>query len=185
MDKICEPAAAVVPAAIFVAAGYATRRLGLVAAALLCALSLAIVGAVAADTKYGRTDWRGAAKALRPAAGPRAIVVTPTIDSLLWRPYLPGLSEPAVPSLRVREIDVVGLGTQGGFSTSAVHPPDTPPRTAPPGFRLTSTKHTPTLALVRYRASAPRRVATATLEALRLSPIPGPVFLQGADLPRR
>ena len=178
--------AVVVPAAIFLGAGYAARPAGLAAAALLCALSLAIVGSVAADTRYGRTDWRGAAKQLGHPSLPRAIVVTPTIDSVLWRPYLPGLQEPAGPTLRPHEIVVLGLATQGGFSTGAVHPPSTPPRPAPRGFRLVSTKRTPTFVLVRYRStSRAQPVARTQLATLSLSSEPAAVFLQGAGTPRR
>jgi hypothetical protein len=177
--------AVVVPAAIFLAAGYAARRAGIAAAALLCALSLAIVGGVAADTRYGRTDWRGAAQQLGRATAPRAIVVTPTIDPVLWRPYLPGLQEPAEQTIRAREVDVLGLATQGGFSFGAVHPPKGPPRAAPPGFRLVSTTRTPTLVLVRYRSPSARRVARTQLAALGLSAEPAAVFLQGAGAPPR
>jgi glycosyltransferase involved in cell wall biosynthesis len=177
--------AVVVPAAIFLAAGYAARRVGIAAAVLLCALSLAIVGAVAADTGYGRTDWRGAAKQLRPGSRPRAIVVTPTIDPRLWRPYLSGLREPATSTIRAQEVVVLGLATQGGFSTQAVHPPSTPPRPAPGGFHLVSTKRTPTYVIVRYRSSNARPVARTELAALGLSSEPATVFLQGAGPPPR
>ena len=86
--------AVVVPAAIFVGAGYAARRSGLVLACGLCALCLAIVGSVAADTQYGRTDWRGAAERLGKPHTQRAIVATPTIDAGLLRPYVPGIASP-------------------------------------------------------------------------------------------
>ena len=56
---------AIVPAAICLATGYAATRLGLVAAAALCALLLAITLSVSFDERYGRTDWRGAARASR------------------------------------------------------------------------------------------------------------------------
>ena len=177
--------AVVVPAAIFLGAGYAARRAGVAAAAVLCALSLAIVGSVAADTRYGRTDWRGAARELGVATAPRAIVVTPTIDNVLWRPYLPGLQEPASRTIRAREIVVLGLATQGGFSTGAVHPPRTPPRPAPAGFRLASTRRTRTFVVVRYRASEPRPVARSQLASLGLGSEPAAIFLQGAGTPRR
>jgi hypothetical protein len=141
---------------------------------------------VAADTRYGRTDWRGAAKQLGRPAGLRAIVVTPTIDNILWRPYLPGLREPSGPTVRTDEIVVLGLATQGGFSTGAVHPPGTPARPAPPGFRLVSTKRAPTFALVRYRSrSGTRNVARTQLAGLSLSSEPAAVFLEGAGAPRR
>lgn len=177
--------AAVVPAAIFLAAGYVVRRVGVAAVVMLCAVSLAIVGAVAADTSYGRTDWRGAARQLRATTSPRAIVVTPTIDAALWRPYLSGLREPASATIRAREIVVLGLATQGGFSTGAVHPPSTPPRPAPRGFDLVSTKRTSTFVLLRYTSRRSRRLPRTELAALSLSSEPAAVFLQGAGPPRR
>ena len=54
----------------------------------------------------------------------RAIVVTPYLSRSLWRPYLPGLDEPAASTVRVGEIAVVGLATEGGFSGGRVRPPD-------------------------------------------------------------
>src|SRR6266508_3113584 len=164
--------AVVVPAAVFLAAGYATNWLGIAAAGTLCALSLAIVLAVATDVRYGRTDWRGAAKAVAPATFERAIVVTPDIGREVWKPYLSGLREPAGSTVSVREIVVLGLATEGGFSTGAVHPPEATPRTPPHGFRLVATQRTSTFALVRYRsASGPAPVPTARLPELRLSSV--------------
>ena len=58
---------AVVPAAVCLGAGFATGRLGLAAATVLCVLSAGIALAPALDTSYGRTDWRGAAKPLATA----------------------------------------------------------------------------------------------------------------------
>ena len=174
--------AAIVPAAVFLAAGYAASRLGLIAAVALCALSLAIAASVGADTRYGRTDWRGAAEELRHPAAERAIVVTPYLSRTLWRPYLRGLREPRMDSVRVSEIVVIALATQGGFTSGPVHPPRTPPRSAPPGFRLVEVKRDPTLTLVRYRsqgASSP--VSTAELAGLELVDVQAIVLLQDRD----
>ena len=178
--------AAVVPAAIFLAAGYAASRLGLAAAALLCALSLAIVLGVTFDARYGRTDWRGAARAVGASNVTRAIVVSPNIDRRFWKPYLSDLREPGT-SMSVREIVVIGLATEGGFSSGAVHPPEATPRTPPRGFALVATRRTSTFALVRYRSRAGRaRVHTPSLLGLGLSSVQPGVFLQsGARLHRR
>lgn len=170
--------AAVVPAAICLGAGYAVGRVGLGAGLALACLSLAIVVSVAADLQYGRTDWRGAAHRLGEAAYARAVVVTPDIDAELWDEYLPGLQDAT--EARVREIDVVGLATQGGFSTGAVKPPEGPPKRPPPGFRLTKAERHKTFTFVRYQATnghgAP--ISPSQLAALRLaSDAPG-LFLQ-------
>jgi hypothetical protein len=111
--------------------------------------------------------------------------VTPTIDNVLWRPYLPGLQEPATSAVRTNEIVVLGLATQGGFSTGAVHPPSGPPKAAPGGFRLVATKRTPTFVLIRYRAAEARPVPRTELAALSLSTEPAAVFLEGTGTPRR
>jgi hypothetical protein len=104
--------------------------------------------------------------------------VTPDIDAELWDEYLPGLQDAS--EAPVREIDVVGLATQGGFSTGAVKPPEGPPKPPPPGFRLTDVERHKTFTFVRYQATngleAP--VSPAQLAALRLaSDAPG-LFLQ-------
>src|SRR6185503_6474482 len=68
---------AVVPAEVCVGAGLASRRLGVAAAVMLCALCTAVGVAPAFDAAYGRTDWRGAAEAIGPADEDRVVVVTP------------------------------------------------------------------------------------------------------------
>lgn len=171
--------AAIVPGAVFLAAGYTVSRVGLTAGAALCALSLAISISVGVNSRYGRTDWRGAARHAGPATVERAIVVTPDIERQLWRPYFSGLRSPQTASVSVGEIVVIGLATQGGFSAESVKPPDTPPRPAPPGFRIAATERTPTLSLVRYRSrAATAQVSVAQLAELALAPLQPAVLLQ-------
>ena len=160
---------AVVPGAICLAGGYVSTRLGLAAAVALCMLLLAVTLTVSLDERYGRTDWRGAAEELEAPTVERAIVVTPFMSRSLWRPYLPGLDEPAASTVRVGEIAVVGLATEGGFSGGRVRPPDVGPRTPPPGFALVASERTPTFTLNRYRAAAPTDVSTEALAGLRLA----------------
>jgi mannosyltransferase len=172
---------AVVPAAVCVAAGCATSRLGLAAAGALCVVSAAVALAPALDTRYGRTDWRGAAEALGNPDGARAIVVTPYMSRALWRPYLPDLREPPAEGALVREIAVVGLATEGGYSTGPVEPPRREPSPAPEGFRLVSSERGPTYTLVLYRADEPTLVPVSTLDALALADEQPGVLLQAAD----
>ncbi len=160
---------AVVPAAVFLGAGYAANRVGVATAAALCIFSAAISLAPAFDLRYGRTDWRGAAEVLAAPDVDRAIVVTPFMSRTLWDPYLSRLREPAAETVRVREIVVVGLATEGGFSAGPVRPPDGPPAEPPGGFRLVEFERKPTYALARYRARANRAVTVEALGALRLS----------------
>ena len=169
---------AIVPAAICVAAGFTADRLGLAAGGALCVLLLAITLSVSLDQRYGRTDWRGAAVRLYRPRDARAIVVTPYTSRHLWEPYLPDLAEPAGETLSVREIAVVGLATEGGFSGGAVRPPDGSPPSRIPGFELVEAERTPTLSLFRYRAERPTKVSTEELAALRLTDIQPGLLLQ-------
>jgi hypothetical protein len=170
---------AVVPAAVFFGAGYASTRLGVATAAVLCVMSAAISLSPALDAVYGRTDWRGAAGALERPTLQRAIVVTPFMSRTLWNPYLPALREPEAATARVQEIVVVGLATEGGFSAGAVRPPEGPARPAPTGFRLVRFERRSTYTLARYRARTARAVAIDALTGLRLSTAEQPgVLLQ-------
>jgi hypothetical protein len=171
---------AVVPGAVCLSAGYASSRAGLVVVSALCAMSLAIGLSASVDTKYGRTDWRGLADAIGPASAPRALVVTPDIDAVLWRIYLPGAEELQDRPVRVREIIVAGLATRGGFSIGPVKPPPATPRTPPPGFKLIGTRLTPTFALIRYQTLLARPVLVSAQKLGGLALVPGAsgLFLQ-------
>jgi len=169
---------AVVPATVCVGAGFAANRLGLFAGAALGVLLLSVTLAVSLDKGYGRTDWRGVAEELDAPRRGRAIVVTPYLSRSLWRPYLPGLNEPAGSTVRVGEIAVVGLATEGGFSGGRVRPPDVGPPPAPPGFALIASERTPTFTLYRYRAGAPTDVSTDTLAGMRLADQQPGILLQ-------
>lgn len=161
--------AAVVPAAVCLGAGYASGRLGLAAASMLCALSAAVALVPALDSSYGRTDWRGAAAPLTQASGPRAIVVTPFMSRTLWRPYLPDLQEPESNGAVVQEIAAVGLATEGGYSAGRIEPPSVTAPRAVDGFRIVAVERAPTFTLVLYRADAPRLVSLSTLTDLALA----------------
>jgi len=171
---------ALVPGAVCLSAGYAASRAGLVAASALCTLSLAISLSVSLDTKYGRTDWRGLAATIGPSTTERALVVTPDIDAALWRIYLPMLQEFGDRPVRVREIVVAGLATQGGFSAGRVKPPPATPKKAPPGFTLLEARLSPTFALIRYRSvgARPRLLSARRLGGLALVPGASALLLQ-------
>jgi hypothetical protein len=170
---------AVVPAAVCLGGGFATGRLGLAAASLLCVLSAGIALVPALDTSYGRTDWRGAGEALAEPGRTRAIVVTPYMSRTLWRPYLPGLEEPATNAASVGEIAVVGLATEGGYSSGHVEPPIVGTPRPVKGFRVADVERTPTYTLILYRADRPRFVPLETLSALALTDEQPAVLLQG------
>jgi hypothetical protein len=170
---------AVVPAAVCLGAGFATGRLGVAAAAVLCVLSAGIALAPALDTSYGRTDWRGAAEQLATADRARAIVVTPYMSRTLWRPYLPDLREPAQDGATVAEIAAVGLATEGGYSAGHVEPPGVATPRAVKGFRVVDVERKPTYTLVIYRADRPTFVPMSTLTGLALTDAQPGVLLQG------
>jgi hypothetical protein len=170
---------AVVPAAVFLAAGYAASRRGLVAAAVLCVLSATVALAPALDTRYGRTDWRGAAEGLPAPGGTRAIVVTPYMSRTLWRPYLPDLREPAPEGALVEEIAALGLATEGGYSSGRVAPPSVTAPRALEGFRVVAVERRPTFTLVLYRAARPTFVPSSTLSSLALTDEQPGLLLQG------
>lgn len=171
--------AAVVPAAVCLGAGYAADRAGIAAAAALCALCAAIAVAPSVDRTYGRTDWRGAAVALRMTAGrPRAVVVTPYMSRTLWRPYLPGLAEPATSGAVVRDIAAVGLATEGGYSAGSLAPPTVSTPRPVPGFRVVAVERKPTYTLVLYRADRPTAVPASTLGGLALTDEQPGILLQ-------
>jgi hypothetical protein len=173
---------AVVPAAVLFGAGYAANRLGVAAAAVLCVLLAAISVAPALDARYGRTDWRGAARGLGAPTVERAIVTTPFMSRALWAPYVADLTEPGTTGARVREIVVLGLATEGGFSAGPVRPPEGPPPPPPPGFRLLEFERHSTHSLARYGSPTPRLVSIDELAGLRLTTDQQPgVLLQRPD----
>jgi hypothetical protein len=131
--------------------------------------------AVAFDPAYGRTDWRGAARALRGSSGVRAVVVTPSMSPVLWRPYLPGLDE-ADEGVTAREIVVVGLASEGGFGRGAVRPPAPEARTPPAGFTVLEAVRRPTFSIVRYGSPTPRHLSPGELARLRLTDAHGRVL---------
>jgi mannosyltransferase len=163
-----------VPAAVVcLAAGYAANRVGLVAGAALCALSVAIGLSASLDPRYGRTDWRGFAEAAGRAHTSRALVVSPDIDATLGAIYLHRVRDAPDDQLLVREIVVAALATQGGFSIGAVKPTTTAPRQPPAGFVLGRVRRTSTFVLVRYRAVRSIPIALSRAELARLALVPG------------
>jgi hypothetical protein len=170
---------AIVPAAICVGAGYASGRVGLVAATALCALCATIVVVTASNPAYGRTDWRGAAEAIGSPGVPRAVVVTPYMSRQLWHPYLPRLAEPTNDRVEVQEVVVVGLATEGGYSAGHLEPPAVRSPKRLPGFRVADVERRSTFTLVRYASDRPTRVAVQALEELGLSGEQPGVLLQG------
>lgn len=103
---------ALIPLLIVLAVGYGASlpaRAGTVLLGALCALSLAIVVAVAADTQYQRQDWEGLARALGKTDEPRALVVSPANGELALRYYLPDVRKLGPEGAEVGEVDVIAV----------------------------------------------------------------------------
>jgi 4-amino-4-deoxy-L-arabinose transferase-like glycosyltransferase len=130
------------------------RRLGAGLLAALCALSLAIVVAVAADSQYQRQDWKGLAHALGTADAARALVVSPANGELALRYYLPGIRRMGPEGARVREVDVVAVAG----SRDPGEAPELPELTGAaalgvPGFGAALATRTSTYAILRFPAT--------------------------------
>src|SRR4051812_7717935 len=69
--------ASLVPLAVVVAAGFATSRAGIAAAAGLCAVGFVQVIGVDTQERYQRDNWRAAGEFIGRADEPRAVIVTP------------------------------------------------------------------------------------------------------------
>jgi hypothetical protein len=159
-----------VPLAVVAAAGWGASRAGLVgllAAAGFCAASLAVVIAVDREARLQRPDWRGAAKAIGPAAEERALVV-PFIGDDPLALYLPNTSVRRHGGVRTREVDVVGWALR---RTRIPRPPA-------PGFRLVSVRRSGKLTFLRFTAGAPVTLSRARLSATRLGEEHGSVLVQ-------
>lgn len=155
------PAEALVAAIGFGATG--AGRLGLAAAAALAAVSLAVIVGQEADPLYQRSDWRGAARALGPAASNRLIVMPDQGGDLALTPYLGSLRTLSVGADPVEEIDVIGVDTAPGS------PPVRPriPATLP-GFALVERVETEGYTVLRYRSPVPREESPSAVLPLAL-----------------
>ena len=110
---------------------------------------------------------RAAARALGPARGPRAVVLSPAGVAHPLQIYARGLRTLPPGAVRVREIDTIGMRSQDetfrdrfGVDARALH--------APPGFRVASRVVTDRFTLVRLVAPAARFVTPRALGQLRL-----------------
>jgi mannosyltransferase len=167
---------ALVPSVVVVGAGFASSRLGLVAGAFACVLSVGIVASVAGDPASQRRDWRAAARALGPAQRPRAIVVSPWIDSRVWV-YVPAARPLPSTGALLGEVVVVGMARLNVYGFHRPRPPRLAVRRSPPGFVLVERREAATYTLLRFRSAAARRVSPALLTSLSLFPGEEPAVL--------
>ena len=148
-----------VPLVVAVAAGLGlARRAGLVGAAILCAVAVAVNVEVTRDERLQRTDWRAAAAHLGPKA--KAIVITPTWDRKSLRLYAGDL--PALPAAGATVSEVVAIGVG--------QPPDFAPAPPPAGFTEAGRRRTASYLLIRYVSPRPITVVPSALAASKLGP---------------
>ena len=149
---------AFVPALVAIGAGLAAVRFGPLLGAGLALAGVALAIQVSANARLQRDDWRGAVRALGPAAAPRVLVVTPEVGRTPLRLYAPRTSALPRAGVRVTEIAVV----------ANARPPRFAPRPPPPGFRLAFARRTASWELVRYVSTSPRLIGPNHARALRL-----------------
>jgi len=147
---------ALIPLLAALAVGYGVSdasRAGLALLTALCALSLAIVIAVAADSQYQRPDWKGLARALGGADAPRALVVSPANGELALRYYRPGLRTMAPEGAAVREVDVVAVAGSRDPGKAPELPELVGTGLAVGGFGSALETRTSTYAILRFPAA--------------------------------
>lgn len=168
---------ALVPLAAALAVGFVTPRAGRMGPLLLgalCAMSVAVVIAVAADQQYQRPDWKGLAQALGRTDGPRAIVVSPGNGDPPLRFYRRELETMGREGADVREIDVVGVAGSDGPGAAPRLPELYLDRTelAVPGWPEPQRIETDSWVMLRYRVPRPLFVPPDPLGAVRFSEHP-------------
>jgi mannosyltransferase len=162
------------PAALLVAGGLAVARpprVGLVAAAVLCAIGVATAAGVAFDRSLQRPDWRVVARALgarpAPAAGVvqgRAILVQHYRDLLPLSLYLPALNFMGGHGATVSELDVVSFTSppSNGFcwwgSACNLWPSRMQARYDIPGFHEAWRRQALQFTILRLESSTPVRL---------------------------
>ncbi|MGZ8693710.1 MAG: glycosyltransferase family 39 protein [Gaiellaceae bacterium] len=150
-----------IPLLMVVAIGLGSRHAGRAAAVTLIgmtALCVAIVLLTASEPKFEREDWRGASRAIGPAAL-RAIVLSPRSGRLPLEVYRPAATAMPAGGAFVREIVLVALPSS--FARIGQRPLPPRPRTvapAAPGFREVSRLNANYFTLIRFRSERARRV---------------------------
>jgi uncharacterized membrane protein len=156
-----------IPLAVVVAAACTVPRARLAGGALaLLLLAGCVWGGVriAANTAYQRPDWRAVARALGPAAGPRAIVAFDGgfAAQPLWV-FMPGIpwQQPASEVAGVSEVDVVANSWQA------------PSRQLPAGVTLLSTRTVNQFLVARFAMQPGWRLPLTEIAARAGSLVPG------------
>jgi hypothetical protein len=168
---------ACLPVLLLVAAGFAAVRAPVAAAGVvaLCAVGVTSTVVVASDETYQRSNFRGAAEAVGPLRGPRALVVPGVAGEIAVGRYLHGLARMPPGGAAVAEVDLLAPRSSK-LSGPSVARPRVPPRLPAP-FRLVERRYVETYTLVRYRAPRPAVVKPGALARVAVPVAAGPVVL--------
>lgn len=174
---------AVVPLAVLLGVACAaprTRVLGGLLAVALTAIFIYATIQVQTHPYLQRPDWRTVARALGPAAVPRAILAANGVTADPLKIYLPRVNwaQPTSEKVWVQEIDVVGdrkqlplrpvrvvLPKQPAITFTPIGAP-TPALTGPPGARLVDRSIVHDWIIGRFVLAHPERISVRQLVAL-------------------
>ncbi len=161
------------PAAVFVAGGFAAPRArlaGLLATVVLCCAGVGTAVGVALDRTYQRPDWRPVATALgRRATGPRAILTQNYLDLLPLKLYMPGLKFIPRHGAPVSEFDVISFSAppSSGYcwwgSACNLSPSLMQASYPIPGFHVLSRRRVLQFTVLRMVSDRPRRITRRAL----------------------
>ena len=143
-------------------AGATATRTSLAGLAALCGLGIAVLAAVASNPLLQRVDYRGAARAVEKSPVPQGLVVIGVAEPGPMQVYLKDAHSLGKHTVRLQEIEVVGLSSPLGSERSL--PPRRAQERAPiPGFEAVGTRQTRTYRVVRFRSARPLEIDAARL----------------------
>src|SRR3954447_21771435 len=166
--------ASLLPMAVALAAGYATDRGGVAAAAALCALGVVQVIGGHTDERYQRDNWRGAGEFIGRADQARAVIVTPASGAIPMLHYLRGGQTTPAAGVDVKELVFVGLASR--LPGEAATPPR-PPTVGAAGFTEVRRKQAETYTVVVEKSPTPTHI-TPTVGASSLDGRPAITLYQ-------
>lgn len=178
--------AACVPLLLLLAAGFGARRSGrrgLVGAAVLCVLGIAVSLSVFLTSEYQRADWRGVARALGPAPAPRAIALD--YFPLPMEYYLPGSRGMPASGITTSELDVIEIHpspTHSAFcwwgARCNLIPAIPVTDHLPPGLAFSGARRVNQFTILRFVSATPFQLTPNMLQTSSLGPTITPLTQQ-------
>jgi mannosyltransferase len=170
---------AAVPLVAVPAIGYASARLGPAVSACgtaaLCALGLTNLVVVARDPALQRSNWRGAARGLGQARGPRVVAVPPVDGTVTLGHYLPG-ARPLPPGGAL--VEEVGAATLVNPHAAPYSKGLSAPLPKHVGrFALVGVRKTRSYIVARYRSPTPVRVTSTEARRIARPVFGAPAFI--------